>query len=161
VSQAVPKSLRQALNIPADKIVTAYVGKATFNRGIEDILQALPKIRKDVVLVVLGYFEPDFRAQFEELKNKLGVSDRVYTFGPVPGREVASWLADVAFPRCAGFARATSTRCRTSCSRAFRRAFRSWGRTRRKSSASSTPIRWEWCTTMPIRTIWRKRPTVC
>jgi glycosyltransferase involved in cell wall biosynthesis len=77
-----------AVDVPSDAQVVLAVSRLTRQKGIDVAVRAMPLLRDDTVLVVLG--EGPERAGLETLARELGVAHRVFLPGRVP--DVAAWL---------------------------------------------------------------------
>ncbi|MBZ2196461.1 glycosyltransferase [Occultella gossypii] len=86
--------LRDLAGLPADTKVIAYSGRLTTNRGIEETIEALTLMDRDVHLALLGYGEPDYVEPLAARARTAGLGDRVHFVGRVPSAEVADALAD-------------------------------------------------------------------
>jgi glycosyltransferase involved in cell wall biosynthesis len=86
--------LRQALRLPASTKLVLYTGKATFNRGLEEAIEALALVPEDIHLVVLGSIEPRFKPLLDRRAEEKGLRGRVHHHGPVPSAEVPLWASE-------------------------------------------------------------------
>lgn len=88
------ESACQALGLPIDKKIVAYIGSLYKDRGIESILE-LAKIFQDVLFVVVGGPE-DKKDLYQEMSKDLGLSNMLFT-GHVSHQKVKQYLfaADV------------------------------------------------------------------
>jgi glycosyltransferase involved in cell wall biosynthesis len=89
------KSLRKLLKIKPNEFLAVYVGRVAFNRGVTDILRALPLLDRKVKFVTLGAFDAKFQIVFEELVSELEIEDRVFCIDPVASEDVSTWISDV------------------------------------------------------------------
>ncbi|MGH8873858.1 MAG: glycosyltransferase family 4 protein [Acidimicrobiia bacterium] len=92
-----PISLRQALDIPADRSILVYQGSIQENRGIEPAVEAV-MLLEDAVLVVVGYGY--HRPALEAMVRRRGLSERVRFFGPLPNRELLDYTASADLGMC-------------------------------------------------------------
>jgi glycosyltransferase involved in cell wall biosynthesis len=86
--------LRKELGLPDEAFLAVYVGRFTSNRGITDILRALPHADPRIHVAMLGYFDRRFAIEYDKLVDELGVEDRIQTFGPVPSSKVSDWIRE-------------------------------------------------------------------
>ncbi|WP_423792694.1 glycosyltransferase family 4 protein [Methanocaldococcus indicus] len=72
--------IKESLGIIYEKVIL-YVGRLTYQKGVEYLIRALPKIleKHNVKLVIAGH--GDMRGYLEDLANKLGVRDKVIFLG--------------------------------------------------------------------------------
>ena len=73
----------------------AYFGHLDFTRGIEDLFEALARLRRerDVRLVMVGSAGDEQYAPYREIAARLGVGDALVWTGYLPDREAAAVLA--------------------------------------------------------------------
>jgi glycosyltransferase involved in cell wall biosynthesis len=89
------RALRSALGLPAGAKLLVYTGKATYNRGIEDVIEAFALLPAQFHFVVVGNFDPAFKAAVVDARiARDGLRDRFHQYGPVPSEEVPHWVAD-------------------------------------------------------------------
>ena len=88
-----PGELRNALRLPVETKLVVYTGKATFNRGLEEALDALALLPPSVHLVVLGNFELRFKAILDARIAEHRLEHRFHHHGPVPSEEVPIWAS--------------------------------------------------------------------
>jgi glycosyltransferase involved in cell wall biosynthesis len=88
------KSVRRQFQLSASDFIGVYVGRVAENRGVVDILRAMPLIDRRFKFVTMGTFHPDFKSHFDRLVQKLGLQDRVFCQPPVSSEEVSCWIAD-------------------------------------------------------------------
>lgn len=84
--------LRHRLGLADATRIVLYIGGITFNRGLENLIQSIPRIER-AVLVMMGPGVPSYVRTLQRLAEQTGVADRVYFLPPVPHREVASYAA--------------------------------------------------------------------
>jgi glycosyltransferase involved in cell wall biosynthesis len=88
------RGLRAKLGLPPGARLLVYTGKATYNRGLEETLEALAGLPDDFHLLLLGDFEPRFKPILEAAIARHALRARVHHHGPVPSDEVPSWAAE-------------------------------------------------------------------
>jgi glycosyltransferase involved in cell wall biosynthesis len=94
-SAAGTRGLRAKLGIPAGAKLVVYTGKATYNRGLEEAVEALAQLGENFHLVVIGSYEPTFKARFLDPKIAAhGLGARFHQYGPVPSEEVPLWASE-------------------------------------------------------------------
>lgn len=88
--------VRSATGLPADTPLVIYVGKITFNRGLEQVINALPHLQR-YHFVMLGPRHDETLRTIVSEAVRLGVADRVHVLDPVPPKDVVSFIrtADV------------------------------------------------------------------
>ncbi|RMD86081.1 MAG: glycosyltransferase [Candidatus Dadabacteria bacterium] len=82
--QKAAKDVKALLGVSPNDFLAVYIGKATFHRGIFDILRALPSLSEEIKFAVIGYFDPEFLIEYNKEIEILGIKDRVFRYGPVP-----------------------------------------------------------------------------
>lgn len=85
-------SLRKELNIADDTFLLIYSGGITFNRGLENVIEAVGRV-EGMHFVMLGYGTDAYLNSLRQHIRKLGLEHKVSFFGPVQHFEVASYLA--------------------------------------------------------------------
>ncbi|MEZ4663127.1 MAG: glycosyltransferase [Caldilineaceae bacterium] len=83
-------SLRQRLML-ADKFVIGYVGRLAAEKGIEDLLHALPHLPDQVHCVLLG--QGEMKSRLIQQVQALGIASRVHFVGNIPHTELATYLS--------------------------------------------------------------------
>lgn len=83
-------NLKERTGLAGDLKVLVYSGGLSPNRGIENVVLALPELH-DCALVVLG--EGVLQARLQEVSEAAGVSSRVRYLAPVPHEEVPMVLS--------------------------------------------------------------------
>jgi glycosyltransferase involved in cell wall biosynthesis len=86
------KRLRQTIGIPQDRIVILYQGLLDVNRGLTDLIAALPRVSKSACVVLMGYGQST--EEITACADNLGLKDRVFMLPPVPQRELMDFTAD-------------------------------------------------------------------
>ena len=84
--------LRDELDIPKGDRILLYIGRITYYRGLEEVIQSIQYLRH-CVLVMMGYEAAEYVAGLKKLITDQGVSDRVRFFGMVPYQEVVRCAA--------------------------------------------------------------------
>ena len=84
--------LRDEMGIPQGHRIVLYVGRITFNRGIEELLQSL-RYLNGCSLVLMGYRPDNYVADLKRFIESEGLTERVHFFGPVPFEEVPKYAA--------------------------------------------------------------------
>lgn len=79
--------LRDKLGLAADTPVALYIGAISFNRGIEQTIEAMARL-EGVVFVAMGPARAGYVDQLRALAAERGVADRVFFLPPVPHTEV-------------------------------------------------------------------------
>jgi len=94
--QASATNLRSALGLDLATPLAVYVGKVTFNRGIEFGVDALAQY-PELHLALVGPRDERVTARLREQAAALQVSDRLHIVDPVPHEQVVSFIhsADV------------------------------------------------------------------
>ena len=85
-------SLRNELGIPSEVGLLIYVGRITFNRGLEELVLSLKHL-KNCCLVCMGYGDEKYKQNLVALAEKSGIEDKLFFFGPVPSDEVIYFAA--------------------------------------------------------------------
>ena len=79
--------LRNELSISPDVEVLLYVGRITFNRGLEQVILSLEYL-EDCCLVFMGGGDEKYKKSLFSLAKNTGVDHRFFFFGPVPSEKV-------------------------------------------------------------------------
>ena len=85
-------TLRNKLGISPDLEVLLYVGRITFNRGLEQLILSLKHL-EDCCLVCMGGGNEKYKRGLLSLAKEIGVGHRFFFFGPVPSDEVIYFAA--------------------------------------------------------------------
>jgi len=75
--------VRKEAGLSADDFLLVSVGNVTVNRGIENILEALPGLPRNVHLAIVGKAEPSFKQALRILVDEYEIDDRVHFIKPV------------------------------------------------------------------------------
>lgn len=87
------RDLKKIFGLSEDDFLLIYIGKVTFNRGVEDILDSLTLTNKNVHFATLGYFDPRFKIEFDERVKRNKVESRIFHHPAVPSSEVPSYAS--------------------------------------------------------------------
>jgi len=90
------KSLRAALGLNSDQWLMVYSGGITFNRGLENIIEAVAQV-DELQFVMMGYGTEAYLDSIKKLITTHKVEERVHFFGPVEHHEVSSYLSSADF----------------------------------------------------------------
>lgn len=94
-AQRAQRGLRSILGLPPHARLLVYTGKATYNRGIEDVVDAFTLLPSEFHFVVVGSFDPIFKAGIIDPRiARHGLQGRFHQHGPVPSEEVPHWVAE-------------------------------------------------------------------
>jgi glycosyltransferase involved in cell wall biosynthesis len=85
-----PKGLRRRIGATADSVILFYSGQVSENRGVWDVLKALPHTPESVIFVVMG-FNPG-RLRSDALA--MGLGSRVHVLDAVPQDELMGYTAE-------------------------------------------------------------------
>ena len=86
--------LRSELKIPKDKKIGLYIGAITFNRGIEELIQAATYLEQTAIVIMGPAINPDYVAELKRKAKTLGVLNKTVFFrGPVESDEVLRYVA--------------------------------------------------------------------
>ena len=89
-SQPRPRRFHESLGLPADRRVVLYQGGFSPDRGIEQLIEAVPQV-PNATLVLLGY--GPLRAVLDRAAAAPGMADRVRVLDAVPPTELLDWVA--------------------------------------------------------------------
>lgn len=81
---------RAALGLPADAFIAAYAGHLYPYKGVDDLLDACPRLRPNSRVVFIGG-RPDDLARLKARAAEIGVTNATFV-GPVPHAQVPLWL---------------------------------------------------------------------
>jgi glycosyltransferase involved in cell wall biosynthesis len=95
----VTRRLRREFNIPEDALVVGYVGRILQKKGIDVLIRAFETVHKkfeNAYLVIVGDndggLHHDLRAEYEQLANRLGLSNRTIFTGFKP--DIRPYISD-------------------------------------------------------------------
>ncbi len=91
--------LRDLAGVSDDKILAVYVGLVTINRGLETVIEALPKL-PEVTLVTVGPTNPASVEKLKEMAERIGVTDRFKLVPAVPVDMVIDCVSSATFGVC-------------------------------------------------------------
>lgn len=86
----VERPLRQTLGVGADDPIVLYHGRVTADRGIEQLIAAMPHV-PGAVLVVLGYGA--LLESVQALAQQSAAADRIHFLDAVPPGDLISWVS--------------------------------------------------------------------
>ncbi|WP_022919470.1 glycosyltransferase [Ruania albidiflava] len=86
--------LRELTGLRREDKIIAYTGGVTTGRGLEETVDAVAHLPRDVHLVLLGPTDATYTAGLLHRADAAGVGDRVHLAGVVPYPEVPQALAD-------------------------------------------------------------------
>jgi glycosyltransferase involved in cell wall biosynthesis len=89
-----PGRLKSMAGLPNAAHVVVYVGILGMNRGLEEAIEALPLLPRDVHLVLLGFSEDAAQTWLVRIASDMGVEDRLHLVGSVESNEVPATIAD-------------------------------------------------------------------
>lgn len=75
--------IRKETNLSPDEFLLVSVGNATVNRGIENILEALPGLLENIHLAIVGKITPAFKDLLKNIVASHGLQKRVHFVQPV------------------------------------------------------------------------------
>jgi glycosyltransferase involved in cell wall biosynthesis len=84
-------TVRDDVGVPAAKPLAIYVGKATFSRGLEEVIEALGYC-EEFHLVVVGPASAQMREELTDLACRRGVCARFSMLNSVPHDELISYI---------------------------------------------------------------------
>ncbi len=84
--------LRDKIGIPREHSIILYIGRITYYRGLEELVQSLQYLDHSS-LVLMGYAPPDYVGGLKRLIRNREMTDKVHFFGPVPPDEVTRYAA--------------------------------------------------------------------
>lgn len=92
----VPRTIRDSIGLERDSLLAVYVGKVTFGRGLEKLVEALQHC-KEFHLALLGPRVASVEQDLLGLAYQRGVLDRVHVLDSVPPHDVVPYIitADV------------------------------------------------------------------
>jgi glycosyltransferase involved in cell wall biosynthesis len=86
--------LRSELKIPKDKKIGLYIGAITFNRGVEELIQAATYLEQVAIVIMGPAINPDYVSELKRKAKTLGVLNKTVFFrGPVESDEVLRYVA--------------------------------------------------------------------
>lgn len=85
-------NIRRDLQVPDDQQVLLYVGKVTVGRGVEYVIDLLPRL-PNVVFATVGPCSEALRAELQKQAETVNVSSRFRILPPVPYKQVVSYIS--------------------------------------------------------------------
>ena len=86
--------LRAELGIPDGKKIGLYIGAITFNRGVEELIDATAKLQNAVIVIMGPAINPHYVDELRARAEKLGVLGTTIFFrGPVATSQVLKYVA--------------------------------------------------------------------
>jgi glycosyltransferase involved in cell wall biosynthesis len=86
-------NLKNVLGLPQDSFLAIYVGKITYNRGIEDIINALEFTNEDVYFVTMGHFDSSYQIVFNQIVKEKKLQHRVFCHPSVSGEHIPDYVS--------------------------------------------------------------------
>ncbi|MGB0505799.1 MAG: glycosyltransferase family 4 protein [Pikeienuella sp.] len=86
-----PNNIRTDIGLDDETPLMLYVGKVTQGRGIQLMLDLLPKL-PGVVLAAVGPSAPGAKEELEEIAMKMGLFNRFHILPPVPPSQVVNYI---------------------------------------------------------------------
>ena len=90
ITTANPDDLRKKLNITS-KYIISYAGGITFNRGLEQSIEAMSHM-KNFSLVIFGFGKEEYINQLKKINEKFSVSDKVFFHPSVDPEKLINYL---------------------------------------------------------------------
>jgi glycosyltransferase involved in cell wall biosynthesis len=88
----VQRGLRAVVGLPTSVPLAVYVGKVTFGRGLQQLVQAMPHMPA-VHVAMLGPRVEHIAERLVDLAGRLGVANRLHLVDSVPPAEVVPFIA--------------------------------------------------------------------
>lgn len=85
--------LRKELNIPKEKKILLFQGYLVPDREIGNIVNLLPFLPNNYVLVLMGKIDKEYKQDLINLSQTLNVSDRLYIKKPVAYEEITNYTS--------------------------------------------------------------------
>ena len=86
--------LRTELSIPVDKNIALYIGAITFNRGVEELIEAATRLQHAVIVIMGPAINPGYVEELKAKAETLGVLGKTVFFrGSVEPSEVLNYVA--------------------------------------------------------------------
>ena len=90
--------LRRSLGIPSDRALVLYCGAVTFNRGLEELIEASTRLRHASIAVVGPASQPTFLERLKEIAAGRGaLGSSIHFVDPVPPDQVQRLLSECDF----------------------------------------------------------------
>ena len=86
-------SVREAAGLPADTPILVYSGAAAPQRGLDVMVEALPRLEQVALVLVVGRPESDYVQSLVARATELGVGDRLHLLPYVAPAEVVGYLS--------------------------------------------------------------------
>ena len=75
------EKIRMKYGINKDEIVLMFSGHEFRRKGLEFVIRALPLVKEEVKLLVVGRDDPTYSTYYKHLASKIGVLDKVIFAG--------------------------------------------------------------------------------
>ena len=85
-------NLRSTIDIPSSTPLLIYVGAVTFNRGLEQLLDAL-RLLPSYHLATVGPIQDNIREEISKIAADAGISERFHITGKVPPDELVAYIS--------------------------------------------------------------------
>jgi glycosyltransferase involved in cell wall biosynthesis len=82
--------IRKKLNIGEDRFVVGFIGRLVEEKGILDLIEAVSKLKEDVILLLMG--SGPLRREIIHKAKKHGIEDRVKMIGHIPSLEIPRYM---------------------------------------------------------------------
>jgi len=89
-----PLFLREKIKRETNRVIRdrspifLYLGRVTYDRGLEEMIRSAVYLANDVLVVIIGHGSNDYKGNLRELARDLGVEHRVLILNPVEPKEV-------------------------------------------------------------------------
>lgn len=84
---------KEILNLPEDSKIAVYVGRITFNRGLENLILSARHLSPKSLIVLMGNGSEPYIEQLESLIKDNSLQEKVFILPPVLSSEVSNYVA--------------------------------------------------------------------
>ena len=89
------RNIRKDAEALDGELICLHLNTIVEESGVENLIRALPEIKNNVKVVLLGYFFPNsYQQKIQNLISEMGVDDRVCILEPVSASELISYITD-------------------------------------------------------------------
>ena len=86
-------NVRKEAKLSKDDFLLVSVGNATVNRGLENVIEALTDLPRDINLAIVGRVTSQFRELLDSLVEQYGLKERVHFIQPVNPTVVVDFIS--------------------------------------------------------------------
>lgn len=85
---------RKKYNIKEEQIIAIYAGRITYGRGLESVIQSLQSLKDKMVLILMGDYDRNFKAELDKLFTDLEENKNIIYIQSVPSDQIGLYVQD-------------------------------------------------------------------